>query len=271
MLSMLTFVLSISTVVGQFNDSISQKTDTLEWKLDNVIEGDFDFFNVDLIGNVYTVKGDVLKKFNASGDELFRQSVKFFGEITSMDVGQSFKPVLFYKDQQSIIYLDNTLSQNAEIQLEEKGIYLAQLVALSYTQNTTWIYDQANTSLSKYDVNFNQISTVENLAQQLNQEFDPTFLKEYNDLLYMNNPEEGVLVFDLFGTFVKTLLIKDATYLDLDNNHLFYVKGEQLYVYNQKTLNETKISIPVKSLKGFGVSKDRFYFHDKEGVKVYLR
>ena len=87
----------------------------------------------------------------------------------------------------------------------------------------------------------------------------------------MNNPSEGILVFDLFGTFVKTIPVKDATYLDLDNNHVFYVQGEQLYVYNQKTFKESKISIPVKSLKGFGVSKDRFYFHDAEGVKVYLR
>lgn len=241
------------------------------WKQDTIIRGDFDFFHVDMIGNVYTIKGDVINKFNSYGDTLFTQSIKFFGEITALDVGQSFKPVLFFRDQQALVYLDNTLSKNSEIALEEKNLYLVELVALSYSQNTTWMFDQSNSALIKMDVNLNEVARIDNLAQQLNQEIHPTFLQEFNDKLYMNNPEEGILVFDLFGTFLNILPIKNATYMDVDNNNVYYVKDNQLNVYNQKTFEETKIEVPVDSLKGFGVSKNKFYFHDQDGVKIFVR
>lgn len=260
-------ILISSLSFGQVDSTSSMS----QWKQDTLIKGDFDFFHVDMIGNVYTVKGDVINKFNVKGDTLFTQSIKFFGEITSLDVGQSFKPVLFFKDQQSLVYLDNTLSKNSEISLEEKNLYLVELVALSYSQNTTWMYDQSNSALIKMDVNLNEVARIDNLAQQLNQEIEPTFLKEFNDFLYLNNPKEGVLVFDLFGTYIKTLPIKNASYLDVDNNNVYYIKDNQLRVYNQKTFEESVVKIPVENIKGFGVSKNKYYFHNKDGVKIFIR
>src|ERR1044072_3137490 len=73
----------------------------------------------DNIGNVYLIKGESIAKYDSAGGLQKTFSNKNFGAIPSADATNALRIVLFYKDFNRIVTLDNTLSQNGDaIQLE---------------------------------------------------------------------------------------------------------------------------------------------------------
>ncbi|HEX2617411.1 MAG TPA: hypothetical protein VHL57_07700, partial [Flavobacteriales bacterium] len=58
------------------------------------IEGAFDAFTTDELGNVYALQGDVFHLFDAQGKQLARNSLNTFGTITRIDAFSSLKPLI---------------------------------------------------------------------------------------------------------------------------------------------------------------------------------
>src|SRR5688572_3667151 len=94
-----------------------------------VIKGNFDFFEADNFGNIYTVKNEELCKYLPNGKRHARYSNLRYGNITSLDVSNPLKILLYYRDFQQIIFLDNQLSVNSNpVSLELLGLEQAHLV-----------------------------------------------------------------------------------------------------------------------------------------------
>src|ERR1043166_5956386 len=79
-----------------------------------VIRSKVDKFGVDAIGNVYIINGEELVKYNPSAKILARYSNLKLGQITSMDLTNPLKILLYYRDYQQLVYLDDQLSANAD-------------------------------------------------------------------------------------------------------------------------------------------------------------
>lgn len=251
---------------GQDSLKLEKSTLTLVKK----IEVDIDLFNADYLGNFYCIKKDVITKFSSNLDTLFTQSFKIAGDLTSMDVGQSMKILLYSQDQNLIAYLDNTLSMNeAETSLADKGLYMTELVCLSMLNNDLWIYNAENFALEKYDRNFKQVFKTDNLSALLYQELRPNYLIESEDQLYLNNPDYGVLIFDIYGTFLKTIPIKHVDKIRVLDKKIFYVKDDAIHYYDEKTLNTDKIKLPVSGIKYFCVSSEYLVLHDGKNIFFY--
>ena len=112
-----------------------------------------DFFNADNIGNIYTIKEDELMKFLPSGKFFARYSNLKLGNITSLDATNPLKLVLYYRDFQQIVFLDNQLSVNSEnVSLEKLGYEQTDLVCAS-ANNSFWIYNKQNNELIRFNKN----------------------------------------------------------------------------------------------------------------------
>ena len=64
----------------------------------------------------------------------------------------------------------------------------------------------------------------------------PSYMEEANDKLYMVDPDNGVFVFDLFGTPLRTLPITGARHVDVREGAVWYVAGNQLLRYDLLTM-----------------------------------
>ncbi|MGZ4100177.1 MAG: hypothetical protein ACXVNM_14925, partial [Bacteroidia bacterium] len=94
-----------------------------------VIKSKLDYFTTDNIGNVYTVKDDELVKYLPTGKFFLRYSNLKLGNITTVDATNPLKLVLYYRDFQQIVFLDNQLSLNSEpVSLEKLGYEQTDLV-----------------------------------------------------------------------------------------------------------------------------------------------
>lgn len=256
-------------VLGQFRaDSLVRKDTSLVFV--DKIESKIDILDSDYLGNLYFINKDIITKISPKLDTLFQQSFKVAGDLTLMDVGQSMKILLYSRDQNLIAYLDNTLTASeAEISLADKGLYMVELVTLSMLNNDLWVYNAENFALEKYNQNFKQVFKSDNLAQLLYQELRPNYLVESEDQLYLNNPDHGVLVFDVYGTFLKTIPIKNVEKIRVLDKKIFYVKNDHIHYYDEKTLTTDEFQLPVKGIKYFCVSSEYLVLYDGKYIHFY--
>lgn len=205
----------------------------------------------DNLNHFYTVSNNEIQKFDDKGVLLYMYSNKKLGEIHSLDVSYSLRPLVFYKNQNSIVLLDNTLSDNrTPVNLLDKEIYMPALVCNS-VQNFFWIYDAQNYELLRVNENFIPQSRSGNLSQMISYNLKPAHMLEAENRLYLNNPETGILVFDLFGTYIKTIPIKAIFKFKVFENELLYLKNNKLMIYNMLDHSEKERIMPRDSVKTF--------------------
>jgi len=237
------------------------------WKVIHSVEKDLDFIAFDNLFNVYTINKSEIAKYNSEGKFQIRYSDKRLGEIGQVDVEYPLKPLLNYPDLNNIAILDNTLSNNrGNIDLSRLNIAIGAL-AINSIQNHFWFYDAMTFSLIRANDNFQQISTTGNLAQVLGIELNPVYMVEFANRLYLNNPETGILVFDIFGTYIKTIPLKGLNRFQVFENEIVYFAKNQIIRYNTLLFKETSIPIPQNCLDAL-VQKNRIAIQTDKGFAV---
>ncbi len=240
-----------------------------KYSLVTTIDTPAPFFTTDNLGNIYTVEKDVLKKYYPSGQLQYEYSNKYLGEITHFDAYNSLRLIAFYRDLNQVAVLDNTLSiQGEPIALEAFDFELSTLICSS-NNNNLWLYNRQGFELVRVDKSFNAFEQTGNLSQILNIDLRPNFLLEHNNWVYLNNPETGILVFDIYGTYLKTIPIKGLQSFQIMDQHLFYSGNGKFMHYNMKTFTESEIELPVKEFDGVRVEKDRIFIRSKSGISIY--
>ncbi|MBA3664944.1 MAG: hypothetical protein H0W61_12150 [Bacteroidetes bacterium] len=235
-----------------------------------VIKTKLDYFTTDNIGNIYTVKEDELIKYLPSGKFFARYSNLKFGTITSVDATNALKLVLYYRDFQQIVFLDNQLSLNSEpVSLEKMGYEQTDLVCAS-ANNGFWIYNKQNNELIRFNEASKKIAATGNLKQVLQADLSPNYMLEHNGYLFLNSPETGLYVFDMFGAFSKIISLKDLKQFQVSDDVIYFKKDGGLCSYNYKLFEEACKKIPSaeQALK-IQFNKNRIYCGFKDSVVVY--
>jgi hypothetical protein len=166
------------------------------------------------------------------------------GSIQLVDATNPLKILVYYKDFQQIVFLDNQLSQNSDVvPLERLGLEQTSLVCAS-TNNSFWIYSKQNNELLRFNENSRKVASTGNLKQILQTNITPNAMKEHNGYLYLNCPETGIYVFDMFGTFSKIISIKNLKQFQVNENIVYYQKDSVFCSYNFTLFEEACKSIP---------------------------
>lgn len=193
----------------------------------------YDDFQIDHYGFIYQINSDDLIKRNGKGEELYRYSNKFLGEITQLDVSNPLRPLLFYSDQGVIAVLDNTLSQQKHIiSLNQIGLYQAQCIANSNFDNGIWLFDIDVNEIIKINTHSEITYRSGNLSVILEKMTGPVLkLIEKNKKLYAITKNE-IFILDQFGALLKTTPVSASNGLILNENNLLCYDGLFLKLYD---------------------------------------
>ena len=231
------------------------------------IKTKLDYFTTDNIGNIYTINGEEIIKFLPTGKFLGRYSNLKLGTITSVDATNPLKILVYYRDFQQILFLDNQLSLNSDVvSLETLGYEQTDLVCAS-TNNSFWIYDKQNNELIRFNENSKKVAATGNLKQVLQSDLNPNYLTEHNGYLFLNCPETGIYVFDIFGTFNKIIALKNLKKFQINETIVYYRKDSSLCSYNFKTFEDACKPILNKPLQVI-YNKQKTYSGYKDSVVV---
>ncbi len=216
------------------------QTNTGHWSVDTTL----DLFTTDELGNLYTLRGADLDLYDRDGAHLAHNSINTFGPISRIDAFSSLKPLLFSRTLGQMALLDNTLSvQGAVINLSRNGFPQATLACMG-VMSRIWLFDERDLALVRVNEQLQPVASTGRLDQILNFTPQPTYMEEADGRLYLVDPLHGVLVFDLFGTFVRTLPIVGAQRVQVRDGFVWYVVQSKLQRYDLKTFNAETVPWP---------------------------
>ena len=251
---------------------LSAQNDSIQFTLIETLPYQAQVFATDKLQQSYLVNAsnNELIKFSPNGQVLFRFNNNRLGRLSHVDVANPFNVLLYYADYRTVITLDRTLSQTGEINLYDLDVIEVESVGMS-NDNNIWLYDDVGFKLKKINHQGETLLESDNLNMSLDLRLMPNFILERDNLVFVNDPKEGIFVFDNFASFVKRIQIKDLQYFQVYNGQLIYLKEGQLVSFQMQALVNQEITLPPEFEVGNGVSiqNDRLFIIKEKEVLLF--
>lgn len=224
---------------------------------EKLIAKDISFYKVDEIGNVYYVdKFNTLTKYEPNVPRYIKYADVKSGRIHSIDVSNPLRVIVFYADQFVLKFLDVNLTEINSFKV--KDVYPEGWIRLvcSSNNNGLWMYDELSRKLIKVGEQLITQFQTGDLYLVTRKKINPNFMIEFGDELFLNDPKIGLMVFDLFGGYKKTIQIQSSSDVQFRKDELYYINNNQWLKYSNfksdtiKELNK-ELQSPVLSNTGF--------------------
>lgn len=235
------------------------------------IKGKYRLFTSDNIGNIYTVVKDEIRKYNPNGELIKIFSSKNLGPIQNIDASNPLRILVHYRDMARILFLDNQLSQNGSvIDLLSLSLEQSDLACTSFN-NGVWLFNRQNMELVRLEESLNKTVSTGNLNRLLGVQLKPVAMTEYKGYVYLADPNEGVLVFDIYGTYFKTIPIKNVISIQVIDDYLFCFRTGEFLSYHMKFLDELSVKIPEATSARMGMNRYYIGYADSIIVKDRMK
>jgi hypothetical protein len=226
---------------------------------------------VDNLGDVYVLANQDIIKYRSNGQFYRSYSNKSLGNISRIDASNPLKTLVFYRDLSRLVFIDNTLSEQQDnVYLERFGREFASLACTSNDENGFWLFDPVAFSLTRYNQKMNVKAEVLNINQLTGKTINPIWMIERGNRLYLVDAKNGILLFDIFGTYLKTIPLIGITKLWVDGDLLIALNEKKELTQSTITGMEQKlISLPENDFADICWNAGRLYVLGKEKLTVY--
>jgi len=75
-------------------------------------------------------------------------------------------------------------------------------------------------------------------------DYDINFMREYHNVLLINDRNAGLLVFDNLGNYKKKLPFKGLTYFGFLNDEVYFLQGHEVHYFHLYTFQERSLALP---------------------------
>lgn len=233
------------------------------------VPGVFDFARVDNFGKVYLIKDNELKMYSPDGKLMSQNSDKFLGSITDVDATNGLELLVFFEDQVQVLFLDNQLGvKGRDIPLDALGLEQVSNACNSYG-NGVWLFDKVKFELLRLDKNNKFTASSGNLNQLLGYPTDPVYMRESNNWLYLLDRNNGVLVFDIYGAYYKTIPVKGFDSFQVSGQNFIHYKKPYLMSFDMKELMTDTILKTEGEIKQVTLGKNRINYLNNNGLSIY--
>ncbi len=239
--------ISIAFLISSFQLSYSQ---------DFVIKS-YEKINIDHLGNIYKTNKDNFSLISGSKTKEYQNN--FLGNIYSVDISNPLRILIFHKDANQIIFLNNELSIIGDaINLDDIGI--PDISATCSSQiNGFWIYNNLYNRIEFFDDKLNKIHSSIDLSEYIGTSENIQNLKMNNGKLYLQVSDIGILIFDMFGTYIKTIPLKEINSTEIFSKSILYTKKNKVLSYSFDTLESSIIYEDNKPIRFAKIVGDQLY------------
>lgn len=252
----------------QDTSSLSQQ----KFIFEQTIPGSFSNFNVDAIGNIYLITPtDQLKKIKTDGRLIaVYNDVKRYGKISTIDVRNPLKVLVYYKNYSAIVVLDKLLTFRNQIELKPLQFFEVNAIANTY-DNNIWIYDEQNFRIKKIDDKGVLLFDYPDLRNEFNIAPSAEKLIDEDNQLYLIDQEQGVFIFDYYGAFNRKIPFKDLNHIAIEKNCLIGFTDTIMEVIQLKNLTIRKYTLPIlpEKIKSLKFVNNKLYILTQTRLNIY--
>jgi hypothetical protein len=186
-----------------------------------------------------------------------------------LEAWNTIKIFVFYRDFQEYVFLERFLGPMPNSDLNEEQIGFARLATLAADYNL-WVIDETDFTLKKYDRQFNKVLYKTALDLLLDvREYDITFLREYQNNLFIADRNSGILVFDAFGSYKKKIGFKGVDFFSFHEDEMYYLQRDTLHFFHLYLFTTREIPLPNKNYSRVFVFNRKLYALKPEAIDVY--
>jgi len=228
------------------------------------------FIQTDNLGNMYVVtQTNQLNKYGRNGKLLGTLNYNYTGNITNIDVTNPMQIFVFYRELNKVIYLDNNLAYRGEIDLNKSNIIQAGSIARAY-DNHLWVFDIGDLQLKKINHDNQVEQTSGNVRQYINKDAAVCGVYDNNDRVFVLDSINGILLFDVFGSYIKTIPIKGVGDIKVSTKNIYYYNNGRLNQYNWQTALANNFQLPDTSrVQKISIEKERLYIQKPDSIYIY--
>ena len=224
----------------------------------------------DQFGYYYEISDTEIIKFTEKGEVYRTYSNNVLGVIANVDVTNPYKILVYFRDFTKILILDNFLAPTSEvIDLTEIDLDATTLVCRSYNDGA-WYYNALNFELIRKNQELQTTNSSGNLANLLGKNIQPNYLLEYNNRVYLGDTKNGILVFDNYGTYLKTIPLFNLNSFQVKDKFILYVTKEGFIEnYNFLSFDTVKYQ-PLKytQIKFARIDKNQIYIVNQDNQLI---
>ncbi|NNC70799.1 MAG: hypothetical protein HKN90_08275 [Flavobacteriaceae bacterium] len=210
---------SIHSVLSQEEDSL-QLIDSIPLVADV-------FVGLDNFEDYYYIKDNTLYKKTLKNRYSYTNTQ--LGPIASVDVTNPLKILVFYRDFNTIMILDNRLNELTDrINLSEASYGKNATFASISSNNNLWLYSLDDNILTLWNYEKKEVIFESQPLQFYQVGFEGwSQISNYEKCWLASN--NGILEFNQYGSFIKATVIGDIKAIQSDNNHVIIVSGAKIY------------------------------------------
>lgn len=224
---------------------------------------------IDKLGNVFLYHNEVVEKLGPDGKVVKTDSFNKYGKIHSMDVSNPLKIMVFFEELLQLVFLDNELGvRGSAVELDFLGYPQTVAACISY-DNGIWLFDKSTFKLTRLNENLRETNSTSNLMMVIGSDINPVKLFESNRKLYLTDPEEGVFIFDFYGTYYRKIPVTGVLSIDYFGSNVYFQTGEKLFVFSEETSELTEFELPVKNSTYLAVHKNKIYLLSQNNLHIF--
>ena len=226
------------------------------------------FIGIDNYNNTYFLKDRVLHKEGDDGSFIY--NALQLGRISSVDIINPLKVVVFFQDTNTVVLLDNKLSEIERISFNNLSQFLNVGTATTAGSNSLWIFNIDTQQLEVYNFK-SKMQTV------VSQPFPGKLLSQASNFNYcFVLTKKKLRAFNVYGSILNEADSKDYEKIVQQNENLVAIKGDSLYYipnfakHNDEIFSETiKLELPEITIKDLELSNDFLYIYDGKNLHTF--
>lgn len=248
------FFIIFSSVLFSQNSLDVKLVDKIKLQEDNLVQ-------IDNFNNVYFVGENALVK--QTNDSEFIYNNRLLGQIHIVDVFNPLKVNLFYRDFNTVVVLDNRLSEISKINFNTTKPYRIISHISTGNDNTIWCFNQNTQELELFDYRTNTtkaktLPIAENVIQ---------ITSNYNTCWVLT--KNYLYVYNYFGSLLKKMKNDGYHSISESNGNIVMQKDNSLFYLKNNTGNVIPIKLPNLLIKQFFVTNETLYIYDDEFLHQY--
>jgi hypothetical protein len=215
--------------------------------LSKTINGDFDYFMPDELGNIFALtKSGQLKKYNNNLDSMgVLNEVRRYGKLYSISADNPLRTVLYFKYYRTILVLDRLMEVVNKIDLRKVGIFQVKAVAQSY-DNHFWVFDEQESKLKKIDEEGKQILATADLRLVFSEPIVASYLFDFGGYVYLYDEKNGLFIFDYYGALKNRIAFLDWKQVHVVGKQIVGIKNNALLSYTQGNIDTKEFPLVEK-------------------------
>lgn len=209
-------------------------------------------------------------KYDTTGQLIGRFDENRYGPLTSVDATSPFNTLMFFREFATIVAVDNQLNARILYRLPSLGFNEVSAVGLSH-DNYIWFFDTEESKLKKITSKYEIVNESLPVNQLLETEVEPTFILEQDRKVFVNDPEVGILVFDIYGNYYNSFPITGVETFQVINKNLVYYMDGELHLFDFTSFEVKSLPMPLEeeTVSHFQLNKDILFVLGEQGMQVY--